>query len=140
MTALLDLLRLVLPDTIDASPGADIDPEPTLSWRLVLDAWHSPYFDWSALPENGASGPIGITPEDADALDAAARWGHVVGGLSQWEEILADLATRPEEPMDDGSTDRVPLDEEPCWPDGYTVRSFAEVQSLAMLAEAHCAD
>ena len=127
VATLLDLLRLVLPSSGGASLGADNDPEPTLPRRLVLEAWRSPYFDWSALPEDGAPEPIGITPEDADALDAAVRWGRVVGGRSQWEEILTDLAARPEEPMDDSSMDRVSLDEERGIPSGVPVGTEAQV-------------
>lgn len=94
VAALLDLLRLVL-------PRADGDPEPTLPRRPVVEAWRSPYFDWSALPERSAPEPIGIVPGDADTLDVAARWGRVIGGLSQWEKILTDLAARSDEATDD---------------------------------------
>ncbi len=96
VAALLNLLRLVL-------PRADGDPEPALPRRPVVEAWRSPYFDWSALPEKSVTDPIGIGPGDADALDTAARWGRVIGGLSQWEEILTDLAARPEEATGDPS-------------------------------------
>jgi ATP-dependent helicase/DNAse subunit B len=89
VAALLSLIRLVL-------PRSEQEPEPALPWRQVVASWRSPYFDWSALPEEGAGEPIGVTPRDANLLDAAARWGRVVGGLSQWEEILADLAARPD--------------------------------------------
>lgn len=84
VAALLDLLRLMLPLSSENS-------EPALPPRLVVEAWRSPYFDWSALPEEGAPEPIGITPQDADTLDAAARWGRVVGGFSQWEETFHQL-------------------------------------------------
>jgi len=86
VAAILDLLRLLLP-----SAG---DPGPALPRRLVIEAWRSPYVDWSALPEEGAPEPIGIQPEDAVALDAVARWGRVIGGLPQWEEALTHLAAR----------------------------------------------
>jgi len=89
IAALLDLLRLVLPQ-------AEGETEPALPWRQFVEAWRSPYFDWSALPAEGATQSIGIGPADADLLDAAARWGRVVGGLDQWEEILSDLAARPD--------------------------------------------
>ena len=90
IAALLDLLRLML-------PAGDNDEELALPRRPVIEAWRSPYFDWLALPEEGAKEPIGIAPGDADALDAAARWGRVIGGFSQWEEILDDLSARPRE-------------------------------------------
>jgi ATP-dependent helicase/nuclease subunit B len=92
IAALLDLLRLML-------PRSGTDPEPALPRRLVLEAWRSPYFDWSASSEEGME-PIGISPQDAETLDAAARWGRVIGGLSQWEEVLSDLAGQSEEVSD----------------------------------------
>jgi len=89
IAALLDLLRLML-------PRSETDPQPALPRRQVLEAWRSPYFDWSAAPEDGLE-PIDISPQDADALDVAARWGRVIGGLAQWEEVLSDLAGQSEE-------------------------------------------
>ena len=89
IAALLDLLRLML-------PRSETDPEPALPRRLVLEAWRSPYFDWSASAEEGRE-PIDISPQDADALDTAARWGRVIGGLLQWEEVLGELAAQGEE-------------------------------------------
>jgi len=58
---------------------------PTQKWsrRLVLDAWRSPYFDWTTQD---------IAPADAARLDAAARAGKVIGRLVQWREALARLA------------------------------------------------
>jgi ATP-dependent helicase/nuclease subunit B len=47
--------------------------------RTVLDAWRSPYFDWSGA---------GITPEDATELDEISRQGHVINGLEQWYEAF----------------------------------------------------
>jgi ATP-dependent helicase/nuclease subunit B len=47
--------------------------------RPVLDAWRSPYFDWS-----GAD----ITPEDATELDEISRQGHVISSLEQWYEAF----------------------------------------------------
>jgi len=47
--------------------------------RAVLEAWRSPYFDWSSL---------GITPADVAALDEISRTGHVVSGLDQWREAF----------------------------------------------------
>ena len=107
VAALLNLLRLVLPRTEVSirlrllNPSSD--PEPSLPRRPVVEAWRSPYFDWSALAEDNATESIGIGPGDADTLDTAARWGRVIGGLSQWEEILTDLAARPEEATGDPS-------------------------------------
>ncbi len=81
VTALLNLLRLVLPRAEDSD-------EPTLPYRLVVDTWRSPYFDWSARPHPDAEEPIGIRPGDAETLDAVARWGRVIEGQAQWEEAF----------------------------------------------------
>lgn len=108
VTALLDLVRLALP--------AGEASEPALPRQRVVEAWRCPYFDWSALPEEGSDEEIGISPGDADALDAAARWGRVIEGLGQWKEVLEELTTRPPEPsQDDDERDRpahVPAGEE----------------------------
>jgi ATP-dependent helicase/DNAse subunit B len=90
VSALMDLLRLML-------PRGDDDSGPALPRRLVIEAWRSPYFNWSALPDGGAAEPVGITSGDADALDAAARWGRVIDGIAQWETALNDLTVRSEE-------------------------------------------
>jgi ATP-dependent helicase/nuclease subunit B len=45
--------------------------------RAVLDAWHSPYFDWSEM---------GIMPADTAALDEISHIGHVTASLEQWRE------------------------------------------------------
>jgi len=119
VAALLDLLRLMLPRT-------DSDPQPSLPRRPVVEAWRSPYFDWSALAEDNAPELIGISPGDADALDTAARWGRVIGGLSQWEEILTDLAARPEKATGDPLTAPV-QDEERGLPADVPVGSAAQV-------------
>jgi len=87
IAALLDLLHLALPTSAH-------DPRPALPRRLVVEAWRCPYLDWSALPTPDAAQSVGIGPGDADALDAAARWGQVIGGLGQWEEALQRLAER----------------------------------------------
>jgi ATP-dependent helicase/DNAse subunit B len=116
IAALLDLLRLVLPLAPDR-------PEPALPRRGVVEAWRSPYFDWSTLAGPGASDPVdsglsvptGVSPADADALDAAARWGRVIGGLSQWEEALANLASQA---APNGEVPESGLDEEQGWPRG----------------------
>ena len=97
IAALMELLRLMLPHGND-------DPEPALSRRQVVEAWRSPYFDWSALPAEDAGAPIGITLADADALDAVAREGRVIGGLSQWIETL-DRQTAREADADAGEED-----------------------------------
>jgi ATP-dependent helicase/nuclease subunit B len=86
IAALLDLLRLMLPQ-------GETDPQPNLPRRLLVEAWRSPYFDWSARPADGAVQSICIEPGDADALDRIARWGQVISGLRQWQETLALAAS-----------------------------------------------
>lgn len=101
IAALLDLMRLVLPAATDRAPAGAADPapgggqpRPSLPRRLMVEAWRSPYFDWAALPAQDAAEAIGIGPGDADTLDAVARFGRVVGGWSQWTEVLDHLAGR----------------------------------------------
>jgi ATP-dependent helicase/DNAse subunit B len=92
VVALLDLMRLALPEGIGDGPA--------LPRKVVAAAWRSPYFDWGNAYESESAaeapeaGPIGITPSDADALDAVARWGRVIGGLSQWDHVFTALAGR----------------------------------------------
>jgi ATP-dependent helicase/nuclease subunit B len=110
IAALLDLLRLALPATAN-------DAQPALPRRLVVEAWRSPYFDWSALPAEDATQPIGITPGDADRLDAAARSGQVIAGRAQWEEALALLA---------GRSAAAESDDEPALPTGAPIGLAAQ--------------
>ncbi len=91
VSALLDLLELALPDSAS-------DPEPMLPRRQVIEAWRSPYFDWSAQADVHTKEPIDIKPGDAEALDTVARFGRVIGGLSQWDEVLVRLAERDDAP------------------------------------------
>jgi ATP-dependent helicase/DNAse subunit B len=84
VAALLDLMRLSLPLRPDW-------PESALPRRLLVEAWRSPYFDWSmldTLPDETA----GTMAADADALDAVAHWGRIIGGQTQWEQELSSLA------------------------------------------------
>ncbi len=80
---LLAVLTLVAPQPED---------DAALAFRTLVDAWRSPYFAWQTAAGADDPGPLGITPLDADALDAAGRWGRVVGGWRQWQETLALLA------------------------------------------------
>jgi len=87
VAALLRLLLLSLPF------GAD-DPQPAMPRRRVVEAWRSPYFDWQGILSAGHAGPTGDLASGADELDAAARWGRVIGGLAQWREVLQRLEAR----------------------------------------------
>ena len=80
IAALLDLLRLMLPLSED-------DSQPALPRRLVIEAWRSPYLDWSARPTTDSPTAIGIQADDAEALDVLARDGRVIQGLAQWQEM-----------------------------------------------------
>ncbi|MGD2178507.1 MAG: PD-(D/E)XK nuclease family protein, partial [Anaerolineae bacterium] len=84
VAALLDLLRLALPG------------DGYLAWRQTVEAWRSPTFDWDEAS-------LGITPEDAEALDWVARWGSVIRGREQWQEAFALLsaAAGPGEALDE---------------------------------------
>ena len=66
--------------------------------RPVLDAWRSPYFDWSVA---------GITSEDATELDEISRQGLVIGGLEQWYEAFEIWKNRKITEFEDdlGNTD-----------------------------------
>jgi len=93
VAALLDLLRLLTP-----SPAAPT--EPGLPRRLVVESGRSPYLDWQAPPGPDAAEPVGIQPSDAFALDLVARWGRVLGGLTQWQETLGALCPAGEDDPD----------------------------------------
>ena len=88
IAALLNLLRLSLPLSADT-------PERAFPHRLTVQAWRSPYFDWSAAV---AGEPVGIGAGDAVVLDAIARYGTVLSGENQWRDTLARLAQRPQKP------------------------------------------
>ena len=117
IAALLALLRLMLPCSND-------NPEPALPRRAVVEAWRSPYFDWSALPAEGATEPIGIVPGDADALDAVARWGRVIAGQAQWVEALQELVGRSRD--SEGGAVELDYDERRGIPAGIPVGPAAE--------------
>ncbi len=94
VAALLDLLVIALPG------------ENHLAWRETVAAWRSPTFDWeNALAAPGDGEPIGITAQDAEALDWVARWGSVMGGMDQWEETfdLLSQVSVPGEALDEDS-------------------------------------
>jgi len=87
VAALLDLIRLAAPGA--AGAGSDAFP-----WRPTVEAWRSPYLSWIAgHPGSDASHPGSDAGIDLDpgALDRAARWGSVIGGLDQWREALDRL-------------------------------------------------
>jgi ATP-dependent helicase/nuclease subunit B len=85
-TAVLDLFSLALND---------------YPLRPLLDSIRSPYFDLSTL---------GFPRLAAKPLEIASRYGQVVQGINQWEEVLNDLTTQtgeeenPEELGEEGRT------------------------------------
>ena len=98
VAALLNLLRLML-------PASATNPEPALSYRLVLEAWRSPYFDWSARPTLEAEEPIGIEAGDAALLDNVAHQGQVLAGYRQWLDAFEPLARRDQAAQEAGLPD-----------------------------------
>ena len=89
IAALLNLLRLTLPLTAEYTERA-------FPYRLTVQAWRAPYFDWSRAEIAGEA--VGIAAGDAVILDAIARDGQVLGGENRWRETLKRLANRPERP------------------------------------------
>ena len=84
VVAMLDLLRLVVPDAQN---------QPALPRQGVIAAWRSPYFNWPMCQVTPDGSAIGIQEGDPERLDAAARYGRVLGGLEQWQEALALLTS-----------------------------------------------
>jgi len=94
---------------------------PASDWprRPLLDAWRSPYFDWSEQ---------GITPPDASALDEISRQGRVTGGLEQWREAF-DLWEKRQKTGDELEEDESPLSlgaPQGCFAKGWGVRAAFE--------------
>ena len=131
IAALFDLLRLLLPRSTD-------DPGPALSRRLVVEAWRSPYFDWSALPAAAAPEAIGIVPRDAERLDQAARQGCVIAGLEQWREAFRLLEAR-ETPSREPDDQEEATSDVPVGPEARKLgRKFERfLQRLTPLSMAH---
>ncbi len=62
--------------------------------RRVIEAWRSPYFDWSGCGTLHEAG-------DADALDTLSRHGQVIRGLAQWREAFAFAGAPAERDQDE---------------------------------------
>lgn len=92
VSTLLELLQAALP----APDGAAALPR-----RSVINAWRSPYFDWSGAAGGHGESEVGIGSSDADDLDLVARWGRVIGRADQWEEAFARLSLLADEPSED---------------------------------------
>lgn len=91
ISALLSLLRLLLPDENSQGPGL-----PSLSRRAFLAALRSPYFDWQTLTAADTADGTPLDASDVERLDMVARWGNVIAGYEQWTETLQRLAQMPE--------------------------------------------
>lgn len=78
VAALLSLLAL---------PAEDWKPRP------LLDAWRSPYFDWTQP---------GIDAESTATLDEISRMGHISQGLVQWREAFAMWEKKKSQTNEDG--------------------------------------
>ncbi len=89
IAALLNLLRLTL-------PLADGSSERAFPYRLTVQAWRAPYFDWSLAWVDGE--PVGIAAGDAVVLNAIARYGQVLGGESRWRAAFQLLENRRDRP------------------------------------------
>ena len=64
----------------------------TFPWRETVEAWRSPYFDWSqALSVDDPQRSMEVDESFADTLAWVARWGSVVQGLDQWQEAFEML-------------------------------------------------
>lgn len=87
ISALLGLLQIALP--------AEQRSGLALPYRPLVETWRSPYFNWRDAVSREGGPRIGIEAGDADALDAAARWGRVIAGYDQWQAVLTMLAQRP---------------------------------------------
>ena len=79
--ALMNLLNLLLPQPGEEEAFTPHDRR--MPFRRVLAAWRSPYFRWYWPKPD-----LRITPQDADALAALARWARVVAGPAQWCEAF----------------------------------------------------
>ncbi len=86
VAALLGLVSLARRDRNSASL-----PDGRFPLRQTLEALRSPYFDWQGC--QSADGPIGLTPDDVDRLELAAQTARVLGGLAEWREALALMAS-----------------------------------------------
>jgi len=81
-------LRFSRGESLESAPGTvallDLLELPLRSFprRLTLEAIRTPYLDLAAF---------GLTPRDADTLDAVSRYGQVIAGLEQWEEAFIRL-------------------------------------------------
>lgn len=102
IVALLDLLRLILPDAHN---------QPILPRQGVISAWHSPYFNWRTCRVTPDGPPIGVQDDDPERLDAAARYGRVLSGLDQWQEafiLLTDSGIGADGVEDDDRQTQIP--------------------------------
>ena len=82
-----------------------------LDWpqREVLEAWRSPYFDWSEQIQAG--GDVYKTAEEVAArLADVVRDARIVGSLEQWRTALAQRARMSEEDAGEQELGRVMLE------------------------------
>lgn len=70
---------------------------PAEDWKrhALLDAWRSPYFDWTEQ---------GIDSNAATTLDEISRLGKVSQGLSQWREAFEMWAKKKAQADEDGDS------------------------------------
>ena len=83
IAALFDLLKAT-------QPGKE-----QYNWRAVVEAWRSPYFSWDGLREiENNQESVSTHLNDTDQLVQIARWGSVIQGYQQWEEVFSILIER----------------------------------------------
>jgi len=73
--ALLDLLSL---------------PEDDFPWQKTIEAWFSPYFDWTQALSLDPTSYNRVN--QSRQLNAVAVWGKVIGGCKQWSAVLKELS------------------------------------------------
>lgn len=92
-------LRFTLGETLAQSPEVSallglVDlPAQNYPRRPLLDAIRSPFFDLSAC---------GLGQHSADLLDEVSRYGQVIEGRGQWDEVFERLAQAPPLPELEG--------------------------------------
>jgi len=85
VAALFDLLKAV-------QPGKE-----QLNWRSVVEVWRSPYFNWNVLRnKENTQDPLDTHLRDTGQLVKIARWGSVIQGYQQWEEVFSLLIKKSE--------------------------------------------
>jgi len=82
IAAILNIIKLI-------QPGKEY-----LNWRGVIEAWRSPYFNWDCLIDiDDEAHRKEVHLKDAEQLGCIARWGSIIRGYQQWEEVFSQLVS-----------------------------------------------